>query len=264
MATRSEREAGDFLAALRQTREIAEALPATCRPQDHQSAYAIQDVLVERLMAPHNGKCIGYKVACTNTYAQRLLGVDGPFYGQLLSSATHDAPARLAVTGLLHNLIEPEFAFEIAEDVPTRDTPYTAASILPYVGTLMPAIELVDWHYRDWAAVGALSLIADNAIHGAWIAGAPIADWQHLELATHPVQLIVNGHVMSEGTGANVLGHPLTVLAWLANELPRQGRNLKAGDRITTGVCTEVYDAQAGDTVRADFGSIGAVEICFD
>ena len=111
---------------------------------------------------------------------------------------------------------------------------------------------------------GALSLIADNAIHGAWIAGEPYAAWRDLDLAAHEVRLIVNGQVITQGNGAAVLGHPLNVMAWLANELPKYGSALKAGDRVSTGVCTDVYGGKAGDRVRADFGVLGGVDLVFD
>ncbi len=113
----------------------------------------------------------------------------------------------------------------------------------------------------DWAAVGALSLIADNAIHGAWIEGQPVADWRSIDLAAHPVTLSVNGHRVGVGSGAAVLGHPLNVVAWLANELPRYGRHLKRGDKVTTGTAAPVYFANPGDHVISDFGAFGHVEV---
>jgi 2-keto-4-pentenoate hydratase len=57
------------------------------------------------------------------------------------------------------------------------------------------------------------------------------------------------------------LEDPLNALAWLANELPRWGRSLQAGEFVTTGTCTDVYTAQAGDEIRADFGALGSVEL---
>ena len=53
-------------------------------------------------------------------------------------------------------------------------------------------------------------------------------------------------------------------MAWLANELPKYGGTLKAGDRVSTGVCTDVYEGKAGDSVRADFGILGGVDLVFD
>ena len=63
---------------------------------------------------------------------------------------------------------------------------------------------------------------------------------------------------------SRVLGHPLDVLVWLANQLPDHGPTLREGDYVTTGLTTDgIYDAQAGDTVTADFGELGAVTLKF-
>ena len=61
----------------------------------------------------------------------------------------------------------------------------------------------------------------------------------------------------SRQPGAAVLGNPLNVVAWLANELPKFGRKLQKGDKITTGLTTDVYLANPGDHLAADFGGAG-------
>ena len=72
-----------------------------------------------------------------------------------------------------------------------------------------------------------------------------------------------NGEVVTTGSGANVLDHPLNALAWLADELPRFGKRLVAGDRVTTGVATDVFEADPGDTITAEFNGLGSVELTF-
>ena len=63
------------------------------------------------------------------------------------------------------------------------------------------------------------------------------------------------------GSGGNVLGHPLEVVAWLANELPRYGLRLSRGDFVTTGVTTDgIYPASAGQHLVAEFPALGRVE----
>ena len=61
-----------------------------------------------------------------------------------------------------------------------------------------------------------------------------------------------------------MLGNPLNVVAWLANELPKHGRALHRGDKITTGTTAEVYLANPGDRITADFGALGSVEVRFE
>jgi len=253
----------DFFADLRLSRRTEERVPDALKLPDMATAYACQDALVERLIAHRGGAQIGYKIACTNAIAQQMLQVDAPVYGCLISSAIHSSPVRLYADDFTLIGIEAEFAFEMGADVP--DGIYTAESIAAYVGSAFPAIEIVDHRLGDWSRYDAFSLIADNAIHGAWITGDPYASWRDLDLGAHVVNVRVNGELNASGQGRAALGHPLNALAWLANALPTQGKRLKHGDRVTTGVCTDrVYLAQPGDTVQADFGVMGVVEIVIE
>ena len=52
-------------------------------------------------------------------------------------------------------------------------------------------------------------------------------------------------------------------LVWLANTLCEQGKMLKTGDLVSTGVCTDIYLAEPGDHIVADFGKLGIAEVSF-
>ncbi len=253
--------AGDYLAGLRFSGRQIEAMPAAIRPTDLETAYAIQDVVVGRLLARQGGQRIGYKIACTSKGAQEMLHVAGPLYGQMLSFSSYAAPTTLPRADFTQCVIEAEFGFRMATDLPPSTTPYTAETIVPFVATMMPGIEIVNFRFTDWTVVGAPSIAADNAIHGAWVYGAAVTDWQQFDLATHAVTVTVNDQPFDHGTGAAVLGHPLNALAWLANTLPYYGKQLRQGDAVTTGVCMDVYFAAAGDRLVADFGVLGRVEL---
>jgi 2-keto-4-pentenoate hydratase len=77
------------------------------------------------------------------------------------------------------------------------------------------------------------------------------------------VSVTRNDELVTTGSGEAVLGGPLNVMAWLADELPRFGRRLRRGDVVTTGVATDVFEAVAGDTCVADFGPFGTVSVTF-
>ncbi len=249
----------NWLAELRRTPRKMQAIPEALRPQTLTQAYAVQ----ERLVAELGGATIGYKTACTSALAREQLQVPHPLFGRLLSSSTYVGPVALRAEDFTLRTIEPEFAFHMRVDVPASDVPYTAETIARFVGTALPGIEIVDHRFEDWSAVGAPSIAADNAIHGAWVRGAEFAAWRALDLVSHEVTLRVDGQMVRTGTGAAVLGSPLHALAWLANELPRFGLQSKAGEFVTTGVVCDVYPASAGETIRADFGVLGSVELCF-
>ncbi len=255
--------ARDYLLDLRKTQRPVAALPADIVPRSLAEGYRVQEGIVRELLAGSGGRPIGYKIACTSELAQRALGVDGPFFGVLMSHSSHPSGATLRGSSFNVRCVEAEFGFEMAVDVPGGPT-YTADSIREFIGSVLPSIEIVDHRYDNWKTVGAPSLLADNAIHGAWIAGEPRTDWRDIEFATYPVTLTVNGTRTFGGSGAAVLGNPLNVVAWLANELPKFGRRLSRGDRITTGLTTDIYLAEPGDTLAADFGRLGRVTMAFN
>lgn len=249
------------LLAMRTERRVLASLPAEARPNSLEEAYRAQEQLVQELLARSGGRIVGYKVAATNKTAQQLLQVDSPLFGRLLSSTSYPSPATLPPDEFTVRCIEAEFGVLIGGDMPPEGRPYTRESIAELISAVIPSIEIVDHRFADWSVVGAPSLIADNAIHGAWIESRPIAYWRDLNLAAHEVVLSANGRTVSVGSGAAVLGHPLNVVAWLANELPRYGRHLRLGDKITTGTAAPVYFANPGDHVVADFGELGRVEL---
>jgi 2-keto-4-pentenoate hydratase len=252
----------DYLLDLRQKKVRVAALPAEIVPRSLAEGYEVQELLVQKLLEQKGGKAIGYKIACTSALAQQALGVTAPFFGVLLSATTFANGAKVRGSDHLVRCVEAEFGFEMAADVPGGPA-YTAESIQEFIGTAIPSIEIVDHRYENWQVVGAPSLLADNAIHGVWVTGEPYAKWRDLDFATHPTTLIVNRTERFPGSGAAVLGNPLNVVAWLANELPKFGRKLQKGDKITTGLTTGVYLANPGDHLTADFGVMGRVEMGF-
>jgi 2-keto-4-pentenoate hydratase len=260
---RSATAAAEYLYELRQTQTPVAMLPEEFRPRTLAEGYEVQARLVEMLLAKNGSRLIGYKIACTSELAQKALGVDGPFFGVLMTHSTQRSPAKLRAADFTVRCTEAEFAFEMSDDVPPGRT-HDAKSIRDYIGTALPSIEIVDHRYHDWKMVGAPSLLADNAIHGAWVPGEPCAGWRDLDFATHPVAFTINRTRTLPGSGATVLGNPLNVLAWLANELQRFGGRLRRGDRVTTGVTTDIYLAKAGDHVAGDFGPMGRVEMEFE
>ena len=239
------------------------ALPESCRPQTLEDGYAIQAALVA-LQVAEGARRIGWKIGATNPGARELLGVAGPFYGVLLSTLTTEAPSRFDASRMFQRVVEPEIALEIGADLDPAAAPFDADAIRRVVRAVLPAIEIVDTSLAGGLKAGGPALIADDGSHGRWIKGAPVTDWQGLDLIAHRVTLAIDSEVVREGSGGNVEGGPFAATAWLANALAASGRGLRAGDYVTTGTTTQPAPAAAGRTVRADFGVLGSVEISFD
>ena len=148
--------------------------------------------------------------------------------------------------------------------MPKRALAYSVAEVLAAVASLHPAIEVPDSRYQDFTRVGAAQLIADVACACWFVIGpAARADWRAIDLVQHGVAAYRNGALAGQGAGANVLGDPRAALAWIANELCSYGDGLRAGDVVITGTCLTPVPVLAGDSVKADFGDLGALEVGF-
>lgn len=255
--------AARLLTQARITHKRLPNLPDEARPLTAEEAYECQSGVVEGTLLHYGGQLAGYKVACTNVIAQQQLSVDSPFFGRLLTPFVFESPAVLDPSRFFMRVIEAEFGFRMAVDLPPVSAPRSRDEIAEAVEGMIPAIEIVDSRYDSWTTVGAISLIADNACNAAWVRGLLLKDWRHLDLAAHGTRLFVNGKLTREGSGAAVLGHPLNALQWLVNKLSSRGVGITAGQYMTTGVTSEVYMAEPGDRIKADFGESGTVELTF-
>lgn len=255
--------AADLLVQARIGHTRLPELPAAARPASIHEAYNTQDEVVVGLLAHYGGAVAGYKVACTNVIAQQQLGVDGPFFGRLLSPFCWQSGARLASESFFMRVVEAEFGFCMGQDLVPVAGGRSRDEVAAAVAGVLPAIEIVDSRFDAWESVGVVSLISDNACNGGWICGELVRDWQDVDLAAQKVQVWVNGKVAREGSGAAVLGHPLNALTWLVNKVNSRGETVRAGQYMTTGVVSEVYMAEPGDEIEAVFGPLGAVRIAF-
>lgn len=235
-------------------------LPPDCRPGSRAEAYAIQAEVAKL----SSGKIFGWKIAATSKAGQQHIHVDGPLAGCLLAARALDGGARISLAGNNMKVAEAEFAFRMGAHLPKRLERYSVAEALAAVASLHPAIEVPDSRYQDFTRVGAAQLIADLACACWFVLGpATRADWRGIDLAQQGVRAYRNGALAGEGTGANVLGDPRVALAWVANELSTHGDGLRAGDVVMTGTCVTPVPVAAGDSLKADFGELGALEAAF-
>ncbi len=251
-----EEAANTIWSTWRANRQI-DALPVACRPATRADGYRIQ-AQVARLS---NQKVFGWKIAATSKAGQQHIGVDGPLAGRLLEKRVFASGDSVSMAHNSMGVIEAEFAFRMARDLPPRQEPYSIDEVIAAVSSMHPAIEIPDSRYRNFVSVGAAQLIADNACASFFVLGpATKTAWQTRNLPRHPVTVQVNGKIAREGMGENVLGDPRIALTWIVNELSLIGDMLRAGETVTTGTCIAPAEVKAGDVVVADFGDFGRVQ----
>jgi 2-oxo-3-hexenedioate decarboxylase/2-keto-4-pentenoate hydratase len=237
-------------------------VPADFAPRDVAEAFAAQAAF-QQLMGEVAGEVAGWKVALTTPVMQQMVGFDEPVPGTVFGNTVHASGAQVAAAGFNHLGIECELALRLAQPLRAADAPHTPASVIPAVGAVMAAFELVDDRSVDYSqfAANVLSFIADNAWNGGAVLGDPLTDWQGLERSGITGVLEVNGEEVDRGQGRDVMGDPLNALVWLANSLSGRGLDLQAGMLVMTGSIIATRFAAPGDTFRFRLGELAPVSV---
>ena len=256
-------QAAALLADARLARTRLDGLPADCRPRDQAEAYATQALLHATLAARGLGPIAGHKIGCTTPVMQRFLGIGSPCAGGMFTAMIHRDAADLRFDDFLHVGVECEIAVRLGADLPATGAPFDTARVAVAVDACMAAIEIVDDRWTDYKRVDTPSLIADDFFNAACVLGPPIADWRMLDLAQIVGVTTINGIEAGRGHGADVMGHPLAALAWLADSLAARGETLRAGDVVLTGSVVETRWVSRGDTVVASLSGLGEARADF-
>lgn len=264
LSTSAINQAAQVIWATWQKEQILKALPEACRPLTTAQGYAVQ----AQLPLVSERKVVGWKIAATSSNGQAHINVSGPLAGRLLSGQVFSSGARVPAKGNRMQVAEPEFAFTMGKDLTPQRTPFSLEQVMGAVATLHPAIEVPDSRLEPFTQAGEAQLLADNACARHFVLGPAAPEgWQNSDLSRHDVQArVIQGEQIRysrTGSGAWVLGDPRTALTWLANQLSNMGIPLQMGQVVTTGTCMVPLELEPGDSVWADFGSLGQVSMHF-
>ena len=129
----------------------------------------------------------------------------------------------------------------------------------------MVAMEVVDNRYGDWTRLGTPTLIADDFFNAACVLGPPVDDWRDRDLAAAAGRTAVNDVEAGVGVGADVMGHPLDAVVWLATALAARGRPPRRGEIVLTGsiVATQWIESYPCD-VEVAVDGLGALAARFE
>lgn len=221
-------------------------------------AYAVQDRLREALVS-RGDRVIGWKAGLTSAATQAMFQASEPVSGFLLASGLFASGAAIPMGRFTTLVVEAEIAFVMREDLAGPGV--TPPRALLAVAGALPALELVDMRYTGKPTVN--DLMADGVYANAIVLGAPLLSVVAIDLALEGLVYELNGAVVATNTAAEVMGSPLTSLAWLANQLGMRGLGLRAGDVVMSGSISTLLRPRASDTARATFTRLGAVSARF-
>jgi 2-keto-4-pentenoate hydratase len=220
---------------------------------DMAAAVEVQDQIVarRRLRGEHPR---GYKIGFTNRSIWPLYNVFHPIWGPVYDTTLQllDSPqASIAISPFLQPRLEPEVVFGLRA-TPRSDEP---GDLVDAIDWYAQGFEVVQSVYPDWKFTAAEAFAA-QALHGALLVGPrrPLTELADpvVDLAALTLGLNNQGRRIADGHGALVLDSPVLALGYLVRELARVGRQLHAGDVITTGTLTDAQPMSAGQLWTVD------------
>jgi 2-keto-4-pentenoate hydratase len=247
---------------IRQHREGEDIAPlrGDLAPQTLENAIAVQEAFITQ--SENAGRRIGgWKIALTTPVMQALVGIDHPCPGAVFSDTIHDTPARLDAGNYVRLAVESEIAVRIGTDAKPCSDAYTRDNIGAFVASCMAAIEIVDDRNWDYGSADARDLVADNSFNFGCVLGPAITSWEGLDLGALQGRMKINGALVGEGVGRDVLGHPFEALAWLANHLHGRNRMLRAGDVVLMGSVVATKWPGPGDQVVTEIDALGTAQL---
>lgn len=193
----------------------------------------------------------GYKISMTSPETQRLFDSSEPVYGPFTGS---QVISELSLTDYNIPLAELELVFYINETVKATDS---ADEILAK-STVAPALELPDGRYEDWFPnISKYEVVADCAVAGAIVIGqAKSADYNMLDNISGVLKF--NGEEIKRGQSSEVMEHPVNAVKWLVNKLDSQGKQLEAGQFVSSGTFILPVKLEVGiyEGIFDGFGSV--------
>ena len=244
----------DLLLKARANATPVDDLPESLKATSLDEAYFVQDVIA-RILQPEG--FIDWKVGApapdaTPLFAPMIrawVGTNGGTYSD----------QRYRLRGL-----EAEIAFKIGKDLPPRATAYTREELIDAIESCHPAIEELESGFAVPANVARFTMFSDLQIHGGFVPGPAVADWQKIDIAKESVALAIDGKIEVVRAASNTAGTDLLRLVLhLVNEGASRTGGLKRGAWVTTGSWTGNTFAKAGSHVSVRFSTAGAVSLNF-
>ena len=226
---------------------------------DPGDAHRIQGMFATKLMDWMGGQVIGYKLGLTSEPMQKLLGVDTPDFGPVISTMAHNSGERVSLETAIAPKAEAEITLMLGETL--RGPGVTALAAARAVEGAVASIEVVDSRVADWR-IKLVDTIADLGSSRAAVLADRVVPVD-FDLRWCGVAIYHNGDLAGTGAGAACMGSPFNALAWLANELALHDEELPAGCFVLTGALHAAFPVEAGDTVWASFDRLGSVSVSF-
>lgn len=214
-----------------------------------------------RLLTPHFGRPVGYKVGLTSAPVQQRFGVNQPLRGVLFESSVSlrdgaEIPARFGAVPI----IESDFIIRV-RDAGINDAGRDHLALLRHIDAVIPYIELPDLVLSG--GFDGPNLVAINVGARLGVMGTPIPSEATQAFADRLANMTVTmlddrGEVRARAPGTAALGHPLNVVAFLVEDLARAGIRLQAGQLLSVAGYSPTLPLEPGRTYTVRYEGLAA------
>ena len=253
------RSIADELATAERDRTTVPLLTARHPGMTVEDSYAVQNVWKERGIAAGR-TLVGHKIGLTSRVMQQATGISEPDYGVIFDDAVFETGAVIPFDAYSNVRIEVELAFVLGEAL--EGPGCTLYDVLDATTYVVPALEILSSRI-ELTGRTIVDTIADNAALGGIVVGGRPVAVDAVDLRWVSALLYRNETIEESGVAAAVLNHPASGVAWLANKLAQHGTRLDAGEIVLGGSFTRPIWVNRGDTVHADYGTLGAITCRF-
>lgn len=250
----------EYLLKAEREKNITEALSIHFPGMSRTMAYDIQNAILK--IKEITDERIGWKVGYSRV--TEAGATPDPVYGHMMESGLGE-PGVTVIAGNYARgapYIEAEIAFRVNRDL--TGPVVTRSELVDAIDGVAPAIELVSGWVQ--AAPGHEHTrnhdIAGNVTHVGLVPGAKWWPVDEVDFSKVAVRVEIDGLTTAEGHATLIMGEdPIASAVWLANELPKYGHHLRAGDIIITGTVLDPPRLERGSTARAVFETLGDIEV---
>lgn len=238
----------------RETNALATHFPDLDRKQ----AYAIQRMRLQHGL--QSGQHVGWKLGWTRLASPEddLDPIVGHYFDDRVFAEGESVSTRYFTNGTAS--AEPEVVFYLKHDLPGPAV--SREQVVAAIESVGVAMEFVNWRATEPRTRE--HAIADNGIASGVVLGKDRHAPGDIDLAMETGRIEVNGSEASDGPASSIMGEdPLAALVWAANELPKWGMHLKAGDFVLSGTVCVPLPVSAGDTATVSFSGLGSVSARF-
>ncbi|SER69420.1 2-keto-4-pentenoate hydratase [Psychrobacillus sp. OK032] len=227
---------------------------------DENTAYDIQEKLVQKKCEEENTTVSGWKLGLTSKAKQQMMGVHEPSYGVLLKNMSLNEGESHSLTPFIHAKLEPELAFVFKKDV--QGSFITPAQIMDATDYVVPAFEVIDSRFEAFKFT-LHDAIADNSSSSRYILGNQFISPEKIDLQLTGIVFRKNGEVVATSTLAAVMGNPAVAIAWMANKIAKRNQFIRKGQVVLSGAITQAVHISPGDHFTATFDGLGMINTSF-